>query len=127
MNKMGRMTLRSAIVLTAAAEMLCGCVNVPKTRLAGTIGGVPFSLESPKDSKLQGLTVEVIGHDSFGGTNFARVRLDSMEAKMNPEVITTTGDAQVKLVNAIGQNVINGIAAGAAAAGTGGASAVLPK
>lgn len=116
-----------AVMVAVMVAVLCGCVNVPKSKISGTINGIPFTVESPKDSKLQGLTVEVRGTDNFGGTNFARVRLDSMEAHMNPEVITTTGDAQVKLVNAIGEHIIKGMGAAAAAAGTGGGSLLLPK
>lgn len=83
---------------------------VPQTKISGSINGQPFEVRSPKDSKLTGLTVEVVSHDQFGGTNRTTLKLDSLEAKMNPEIISTTADGQVKLVNAIGENILKAAA-----------------
>lgn len=73
------------------ALALCGCVNVPKTIISGTIDGWPFSISSPKDS-------QVIGLEITSNTNGVHIHIDSLAARMNPEVITTTGEAQAKLL-----------------------------
>ena len=109
--------------------LLTGCVSsiVPKTRISGTIGNQPFTLESPKDSKMKNLVIEVIGHNQFGDTNFTRIKLESLEANMNPEVITTTAAAQQVLIQTVGQEIrATGQFIGGAVA-SGGASAVVPK
>jgi hypothetical protein len=91
---------------------LTGCVGsmVPMTKISGTISGQPFELQSPKDSELTGLEIVAQGKDTFGGTNIVTVKIQSLKAKMSPEVITTTGDAQAKLIS-------TAVAAGAAVAG----------
>lgn len=101
---------------------LCGCVplQVPKTLISGAIGGIPFSVSSPKDSKMNGLKIVA---QSGGLTNYYEVSLQSLEATMNPAVITTTGDAQAKLIDAVGNAAVNGFKAAGAAAGAGAAAA----
>lgn len=91
---------------------LTGCVGtmVPVTRITGSIAGQPFTLQSPKDSELTGLEISAEGKDTFGTTNYVTIKVQSLKAKMNPDVITTTGDAQAKLITAAAQ-------AGAAIAG----------
>lgn len=85
--------------------LLSGCIaaSVPKTVITGSIGGKPFTLSSPKDSDLAGLKITA---DTNGAVS---ITLTSLAVRMNPDVITTTGDAQVKLVNAVAAGVINGM------------------
>jgi len=66
---------------------LCGCAShmVPKTVISGTINNVPFKIESPKDSKLTGLDIVVQKDGS------ATIRIESLEASMNPDVVTMSG------------------------------------
>jgi hypothetical protein len=98
--------------------LLAGCVGsmVPMTKISGTIAGQPFTLQSPKDSELTGLEIIAEGKDTFGNTNTVTLKIQSLKAKMNPDVITTTGDAQSKLIS-------TSVQAGAAAAGQGAAAA----
>lgn len=109
-----------ALVLLWAGCAGCVPLQVPKTVLSGAIGGIPFSVSSPKDSKLQGLKIVA---QSGGLTNYYEVSLQSLEATMNPAVITTTGDAQAKLIDAVGNAAVNGFKAAGAAAGAGAAAA----
>ena len=102
--------MKNKLFCLLAALALTGCVNVPKTIISGAINGVPFSLTSPKDSKLTGLEITA---QTGGLTNYMRISVQSLEAKMNPEVITTTADGQVKLINAVGSEIRSGMAAAA--------------
>ena len=86
---------------------LCGCMSimVPKTTITGSIAGKPFSLTSPKDSELTGLEIK---SDTNGAV---MLKITSLKAHMSPEVITTTGDSQTKMIQAIIQGVISAMAA----------------
>jgi len=89
---------------------LTGCVMVPKTTIVGSIGNQPFSLSSPKDSSLAGLDITA----STNGT--IHLHIDTLQARMNPDVITTTGAAQAQVIQAAAQAgaMIAGQVAGAA-------------
>ena len=84
-------TLSLALVLT-------GCIGtvVPKTQISGRIGSDPFSITTPKDSDVTDLDIT---RETNGSV---RVHIGALKTRMNPEVITTTGDAQAKLVQAGG-------------------------
>lgn len=98
---------------------LTGCIRsmVPRTHISGTIAGQPFTIEAPKDAKLRGL--EVIA-EADGSVSIA---IAELETRMNPDVISTTADAQVKMFEAVGRE----IRTTAAAVGTSGASTVIIK
>lgn len=107
----------------AAGALLCSCftsgcalsAQIPKTSVSGTISGQPFTLITPKDSKLTGLRIEAQG-GAF--TNWCRISIESLEAHMNPEVITTTADGQAKLIQSVGDATAKAFQAGGAAAGS---------
>lgn len=107
------------LILSLLAAGLCfagnGCIGrmVPKTTISGYLDGQPFALTSPKDSKITGLKITA---QSGGLTNYVSISIESLEARMNPEVITTTADGQVKMINAVADGVIKGIGATAGAA-----------
>lgn len=86
---------------------LCGCMalSVPRTEIEGSLGGQPFRLTTPKDSKLKELMIEVRNLDAFGGTNFTSICIGSLEANMSPEVITTTSAGQVQMINAVAEQI----------------------
>lgn len=86
---------------------LCGCMalSVPRTEIEGSLGGQPFRLATPKDSKLKELMIEVRNLDAFGGTNFTSICIGSLEANMSPEVITTTSAGQVQMINAVAEQI----------------------
>lgn len=108
-----------ALSLMPLIILLSGCVGsmVPMTKVTGSIAGQPFTLQSPKDSELTGLEISAEGKDTFGTTNHVTIKIQSLKAKMNPEIITTTGDAQAKLIS-------TAVQAGAAIAGQIAGSAV---
>ena len=105
--------MKTAIALAAIA-LLTGCVAVPQTAIKGTVAGKPFSLSSPKDSELLGLKVVA---DTNGTVT---ITIQSLKCRMNPDVITMTGEAQVKIIQAVANGVSSamGTAGGAAAAST---------
>lgn len=102
--------MKTAIALLALA--LCGCSNlqVPRTHISGSIGGEPFDLSSPKDTELQGLNIT----RATNGT--VSITISNLSAKMNPAIVQMSGDAFVNGINAMGTQIINGLAAGAKAA-----------
>ena len=93
---------------------LCGCMaaQVPKTTLTGSLGGAPFEFSSPKD-------VDMTNFVARAETNGAMsITIGAIHAKMNPDVITTTGTAQALMITAVADGVAKGMgtAAGTAAA-----------
>jgi curli biogenesis system outer membrane secretion channel CsgG len=93
------------LVSIAAIALLCsGCLMVPKTSITGTLGGQPFSLASPKDSTLVGLRLEAATNGTM------QLRIERLECRMNPDVVSMTGKAQVDLVNAVAAGVSNAAA-----------------
>jgi hypothetical protein len=105
------------LLYIACLVPLVGCVgcvgmSVPKTTISGSINNVPFKIESPKDSKLTGLEIQSDANNSI------HIHIDSLEANMNPDVITMSGKAQVDIINAVGGQVGTAMAAGAKAAAT---------
>lgn len=102
--------MKRILTLTGLAALCSGCLMVPKTSISGTLGGQPFSLASPKDSTLVGLRLEA----STNGTMLLRV--ERLECRMNPDVVSMTGAAQVNLVNAVASGVSAAAAEAAKAA-----------
>jgi hypothetical protein len=96
-----------AILALAAGILLPGCMalSVPRTVIRGEIAGQPFELVTPKDSELTDLLIEVRGTDAWGGSNYTAVSIGGLRANMNPQVITTTADGQVKLIQAVGSEL----------------------
>lgn len=87
------------ITLIIALLPLCGCIGniVPKTTISGSLGGAPFSITSPKNSELAGLEITNTRSESNSVTS---IKIQSLKAAMDPAVITTTGEAQAKIVTA---------------------------
>lgn len=94
--------------------LLIGCVAVPKTTITGTLGGQPFSLSSPKDSTLVGLELTAATNGAM------KLAIERLECRMNPDVVSMTGAAQVNLVNAIASGVSDAAAKAAVKAVTNG-------
>ncbi len=82
-----------------------GCIGgaVPKTEITGSLAGKPFTFSAPKDVNLGSLTLSA---DTNGTISLT---LTNLQTRMNPDVITTTGEAQAKLITAVGQQVIQGM------------------
>ncbi len=99
-----------SLLLIPVLLTLTSCVVVPKTHIKGMIANQPIDIETPKDSTIVGLDISV----ETNGT--VHVKIDSLTARMNPDVITMSGEAQVKLMNAAGNIAAQGVAAGVQAA-----------
>ena len=97
----------------AIATTGCMSLSVPKTTVSGSIGGQPFSISTPKDSELTGLSV-------IAGTNGSvSITITSLKATMNPAVITMTGDSEAEIIGAVASGVAGALGtAGGAAAGS---------
>lgn len=94
------------LLAVIALLSLTGCIGsmVPMTKIQGTLSGQPFTLQIPKDLDLEGLELLT----QTNGTVTAKIT--KLRSRMNPEIISTTGDAQAKLIS-------TAVAAGAAVAG----------
>ena len=77
--------------------VLTGCVawSVPRTTIDGSIGGSPFHFSGPKDVLLGSLNITA----NTNGT--VSIAITNLSAKMNPDVITTTGAAQTAMIKEI--------------------------
>jgi hypothetical protein len=109
--------MRLTLLVLAVAAAGAGCVGVPQTTISGTLGGTPFAISSPKDSSLQGLD---LSSDPSGQMH---LRIEKLEVRMNPDVVSMTGKAQVDLVNAVAAGVAE---AAGRTAGQAAAAAVKP-
>jgi hypothetical protein len=103
------------LVLTAlavASTFLTGCVASAVPKLTMTIDPVTHSvaLSNPKDTTIHNFHAEVNPDGS------SLVTFDTLTTVMNPDVITTTGDAQAKLIAATAAAVQQAIESAAAAA-----------
>lgn len=99
---------RSLVILTALAVgcmCLTGCVNVPSTKITGSIGGKPVSFQGPKDCSIAALAFTAAPDGSVSMT------ITGLVTRMNPEVITTTGAAQTAMIDSIGKVAIAAAAA----------------
>lgn len=96
------------LAIIAIISLLTGCVFVPKTTISGNIGGHPFALSSPKDTTLTGLNIVAETNGSV------QIVVSHLQSKMNPDVISTTAQGQVDLINAVSSAVQQAMAAGAA-------------
>lgn len=78
---------------------LTGCVRsiVPQTQISGSLGGKPFHAGFPKNVRIGSLAITA----NTNGT--VSLMISNLETIMDPQVITTTSDAQVKLVKAGGE------------------------
>lgn len=111
------------VACTAAMLLTTGCIAQSVPRLSLTVDPVTHTvaLSNPKDTTIKNFHAEV-------QTNGASiVTFESLTTVMNPDVITTTGDAQAKLITATGQAVVNAISGAGTAAATAGVSTLIPK
>jgi uncharacterized lipoprotein YajG len=93
--------------LTLIALTGCGTLrnSVPIFALKVDMKTGQVSLQNPKDTTIKNYRTSI-------GTNGAvSVSFDSLSTVMNPEVITTTGDAQSKMIAATGKVVTDAISA----------------
>ena len=76
---------------------LAGCVSPPATRITGTVDGVPFSVSSPKQVDMAGFKLHA---DKQNGV--FDLTIDRLGSTNSPDVIQTTGSAQVAQIKAFG-------------------------
>lgn len=92
----GRCVVPGLAACLAAA--LAGCANVnantPHTSIRGQIAGQPFSIDNPKDTVLDDLSV------SANTNGAASIHIAHLSTVMNPTVVSATGEAGAKLVEA---------------------------
>ena len=100
-----------AVAFTGCAAMKTVNDNTPHTTIRGSVAGQPFSIENPKDTVLDGLTV------SAGTNGVAMIRVDHLSTVMNTANITATGIAGEKLVEAGADAFERGMKATGSAAG----------
>ena len=105
-------TRTKALALVAIIVLLAilagGCTvgqAVPKLRLTVDPKTHAVVLENPKDTTVKNFRAEVTASGS------SIVTFDSLTTVMNPDVITTTGEAQAKMITATGQVVLQAVQA----------------
>lgn len=114
-------------LITAVGVITClgltGCTvgqSVPKLKLSVNMKTGEVTLNNPKDTTIKNYRTEI-------GTNGAViVTFDSLTTVMNPDVITTTGDAQAKMIGAVGTAILQATQGVGAAAGAAGAAGLKP-
>jgi len=91
--------------------LFAGCVAQSVPRLSLSINPVTHAvtLSNPKDTSIKNFSAVI---ETNGAS---RVTFDSLTTVMNPDVITTTGEAQAKMITATGQAVTSAVTAAAAA------------
>lgn len=85
------------MILALMILSVTGCIrdSVPRSHIAGSLAGKPVVLDLPKDVDLESL---VLSAETNGTVN---VTMKGLKTRMNPDVITTTGDAQDKMIKTI--------------------------
>lgn len=89
---------RGGIPLFAVC-LLTGCSlssAYPKTKITGTLGGHPFTLQAPKDYDINGLEASV---DTNGAIH---LHIDSLKANLSVTNIAAVGSAESQIVTATG-------------------------
>lgn len=109
MKKLNLLLALASIVLIAGCS---GCAAltrqpVPATRISGTLGGAPFTLESPKQGEWTGVDLTM----STGVTNF-HLHIDSVKAVNDPQVIDKASAGRVAEINAWKDLMATGIEKG---------------
>jgi hypothetical protein len=102
---MKKMFLLSALCAFSAV-IFTGCVaqSVPRLTLKVNPATHEVTLSNPKDTTIKNFSAIV----SLAGVS--SVSFDSLTTVMNPDVITTTGEAQAKLISATGDAVSKAMA-----------------
>ena len=111
-NKMKTIGL-AAILL--AGVTFSGCTvgqSVPKLKLTVNPMTHEVNLQNPKDTTIKNFHAEV----TTNGTSI--VTFDQLTTVMNPDVITTTGDAQAKMIKATGDAITAAVNSAGSAAGS---------
>lgn len=116
--------IKIAVMAAAAALIATGCAMfqpaVPVSHYSWKLGSVTGSIDSPKDTTITGLQVEL----NTNGT--AKVSIGSLSSVNNSNVIAAGDNGQALIVEKTGIAVVNGMNAGANLAGKVGAAIVKP-
>lgn len=94
-----------AITIAAAAVVMTGCMaqSVPRLTLSVNPKTHQVDLSNPKDTTVKGFKA-VVNKDGS-----STVVIESLTTVMNPDVITTTGEAQAKMISATAAGVAEAI------------------
>ncbi len=73
----------SILILCASVMVLTGCKSpVPGNHISGSLGGVPFKIENPKQFSAKGFQLTL-----DAGTNHFVLHFDEMSSQNDPQVI----------------------------------------
>lgn len=90
--------MKKTLITIAAGALLAGCTlnnSFPKTSISGSLGGKPFSIQSPKDSDVTGLEITAATNGTI------RIRVDRVSASLSASNIAAVADGQSKLVTSL--------------------------
>jgi hypothetical protein len=116
---LGLALIAAALTVTLATGCRTMADSVPRTALSINPKTHEVTLANPKDTTIKNFRAEVTANGSL-------VTFDSLTTVMNPDVITTTGDAQAKMISATGDAVTRAISAAGTSAATAAAAGLKP-
>ncbi len=109
------------IAAACAVAIITGCAtsvrdNVPATTITGSLGGQPFTFTGPKNMSMSNFVAECTS--TSNGVTRVSVRIGSVSAAVDPNVITMTGQAYSTMRAADSALLNSAISTVAGAAGT---------
>jgi hypothetical protein len=121
--------MKTTLALSFVATLLLtGCQSppVPSNHFQGTIDGVPFQLDTKKQTKMKGFEF-LVSRVSPIGTNFATLKIESIEGVNDPQVISKSYAGQAAVAKEFFDG-FNSLASKLAEGGTKGAiEGISPK
>lgn len=117
--------MKNKILIAAACAVaiitITGCAtsvrdNVPATQITGSLGGQPFEFIGPKGLTMSNFVAEAT--TTSNGVTRVSVRIGSVSAAVDPNVITMTGQAYSTMRAADSALLNSAISTVAGAAGT---------
>jgi hypothetical protein len=118
--------MKKILIAIAACALITGCAtsvrdNVPATQITGSLGGHPFTFTGPKNMSMTNFVAECT--PTSNGVMMVSVRIGSVTAAVDPNVITMTGQAYSTMRAADSALLNSAISTIAGAAGTIGGTA----
>ena len=105
MNKLNIILSIVALSLFVSGCSMVGSLNqnTPHLSLSGTIAGQSFTLTNPKDTTINGFSLQIATNGTVSMT------ISNLTTVENPTNIVDTGNGMAQVINANGTALVNGI------------------
>jgi len=118
--------MKKILIAIGACALITGCAtsvrdNVPATQITGSLGGQPFTFSGPKNMSMTNFVAECTS--TSNGVTRVSVRIGSVTAAVDPNVITMTGQAYSSMRAADSALINSAISSASAAIGSAAGSA----